>query len=291
MSDIIEPPAVADLPASRPQSTDPADHGGLLPPAPAETTEQPQLPPEAAVPEAPKGQQYPKWEMERIRVMARVNGDLKKQMADQQEQLRVLQAAVARQGPPNGQETSPQPAPDMARPQPGAAVYTQDQVQAEVQRLAAAQSERQQFETTVKDFAAKGAGSYEDWGDKIASFEHIGGLDGHPEFVKAVLALPNGSDVLYTLGANLDHANHVLNNLSGVQQAMALVQLSGSLATASPSQEGQAAPAASLAAPNISRAPAPTRSVGGRPSATGSGNIYDPKISMEDYAKLRSKTA
>jgi hypothetical protein len=291
MSDTFEANPVAVDPAdfSGPQSTDPADRAV---PAAAPAPETPELPPEAAVPEPPPGQKYPKWEMERIRVMTRVNSDLKKELAAREERIRVMEAAYQRQGQqPNAQENTPPAAAPEQKPENAPMVYTPAQLEARAAEIAQAQAQQQTMETELRSFAAKGASAYQDWGDKIAAFNDIGGLDAHPEFVKAVLTLPNGPDVLYTLGSNLDQAHFMLNNLSGMQQAVALAQLAGSLAAAAPPPGGQEPQGSPPVAPTVSRAPPPTRPVGGRPSPTQAGNIYDPNISMEQYAKLRSKPA
>lgn len=141
-------------------------------------------------------------------------------------------------------------------------------IEALVLKRAAELREVEAFNEACNTTYQKGKESIPDFDEAVKGYQLLGGLDTKRDFLEAVNALPNGSEIFYHLGKNLDEGAHVLS-LPPVKMALELTKLSQKLSKA----------------PSVSKAPAPIRPLGG--SAT---HDTDPeKMSMADWIKWRDK--
>jgi hypothetical protein len=242
----------------------------------------PKIPLPYLPPPPEEGQKYPKWEMARIRVVtARLAAEAKR-ADDAARELDVTKAALARY---ETQQRGQQPQDNQSQQAPAQSVSTERDIEARAAALAAQRVEANDFNSRSNAVFESGTASYPDFAEKLTQFDNLGGLGQHIDFVKDVIDLPNGAQVLYALASNLDQAAHVLN-LPARKQAMALATLSNHLAGSAPAAT-QAAQAATPPA-TASKAPPPIRPIAGKASQ-GPADIYDPKISMSDYIKMRTK--
>ena len=137
-----------------------------------------------------------------------------------------------------------------------------------VNRRAAELREADAFNEACNTTYQKGKEALPDFDEAVKGYQLLGGLDGRHEFLEAVNSLPNGSQIFYHLGKNLDEGAHVLS-LSPVKMALELTKLSQKLSKAPP----------------VSKAPAPIRPLGGSASHDG-----DPeKMPMSEWVKWREK--
>lgn len=141
-------------------------------------------------------------------------------------------------------------------------------IDALVTKRAAEMREVEAFNEACNTTYQKGKEALPDFDEAVKGYQLLGGLDGRREFLEAVNSLPNGSQIFYHLGKNLDEGAHVLS-LSPVKMALELTKLSQKLSKAPP----------------VSNAPAPIKPLGGAANHDG-----DPeKMSMADWIKWREK--
>ena len=144
----------------------------------------------------------------------------------------------------------------------------QTDLDAMVTRRAAEMREAEAFNEACNTTYQKGKEALPDFDDAVKGYQLLGGLDDRREFLEAINSLPNGSQIFYHLGKNLDEGAHVLS-LSPVKMALELTKLSQKLSKAPP----------------VSKAPAPIKPLGGSASHDG-----DPeKMPMSEWVKWREK--
>ena len=141
-------------------------------------------------------------------------------------------------------------------------------IEALVTRRAAEMREVEAFNEACNTTYRKGKESLPDFDEAVKGYQLLGGLDGKRDFLEAVNSLPNGSEIFYHLGKNLDEGAHVLS-LTPVKMALELTKLSQKLSKAPP----------------VSKAPAPIKPLGG--AATHDGDPM--KMSTSDWIKWRDK--
>jgi hypothetical protein len=142
------------------------------------------------------------------------------------------------------------------------------ELEALVNRRAAELREAEAFNEACNTTYQKGKESIPDFDDAVKGYQLLGGLDTRRDYLEAVNSLPNGSQIFYHLGKNLDEGAHVLS-LSPVKMALELTKISQKLSKA----------------PAVSNAPAPIKPLGGAANHDG-----DPeKMSMSDWVKWREK--
>jgi hypothetical protein len=252
---------------------------------PAETPAD--TPAEGAEPEPEAAPKREPWYEARMRHQAAKIDFAERERERVARELEVTRAALTRyeqqqrgQTPPQGQDN-----------QPGgqqAQGYSQADVEARAAQLADERTTANDFNSRCNATFEAGKAAYPDFADKLGAFQNLGGLGQHIDFVKDVISLPNGPQVLYSLASDLDQAAYVLG-LPPRAQAMALANLASNLASSAPVARSATVTAqAPVTAP--SRAPPPTKPIAGKASQAPA-DIYDPRISMDAFIKARSKKA
>ncbi|WP_140803856.1 hypothetical protein [Rhodanobacter glycinis] len=145
---------------------------------------------------------------------------------------------------------------------------TPTDIDALVNRRAAEMREVEAFNEACNTTYQKGKEVLPDFDEAVKGYQLLGGLDGRREFLEAVNSLPNGSQIFYHLGKNLDEGAHVLA-LSPVKMALELTKLSQKLSKAPP----------------VSNAPAPIKPLGG----TAVHSDDPEKMSMKEWVAWREK--
>lgn len=114
-----------------------------------------------------------------------------------------------------------------------------------------------------------GKAKFADFDTAVNNMRNVADLTQHPHFLEAVTKLPNGADVYYHLGKNLDDAAHVLS-LPPVHMGLELARLSATLGK--PIQ--------------TSKAPPPGTPVGG---AVGVSDGLSDDLPIGEWIKRREK--
>jgi hypothetical protein len=249
MSDTTELPAAENAAASGATTATPAE------PTTPETGKEQEA--ENAQSSETEGEQpQPKrtpWFQTRIDELVREKWDQKRR-ADAAEQelalFRQTQASNGQQPPAEGQTRAP--------------------TQAEIDRLATERAKQiaaeQRFNEACNSVYEQGKGSHADFDEAVRGIGMLTGGAPPREFLDAVTALPDGSEVYYQLGKNLDEAARIMS-LSPVRMAVELAKLSGKPARAK------------------SNAPAPISPVGG----TTRGEPDPDKMSMNEWVRWREE--
>lgn len=220
--------------------------------------------------EAPKPTRVP-WQTKRIDQLTAKAKQAEEDAAEKARALAEAQARVAAYEALYGRnDDTPSPQPQ-AIPQPqGERLYSQAEVQAEAQRIAANQA----LNTRLEGLFQEGSQSY---GQEFINRVNAAGQAFGPElgsrvdFFQALAELPNGVAVYHSLAGDLDHMAEVLT-MSPIKLGMELTRMS---------QAASAKPKA----PAVSRTPAPIDPIEG-PSG---GDAQDmSKMSMDDYVKARN---
>lgn len=256
-----EPPAGDAPPAGDPPpeggggDEGPGDGGGEDPPA------------------APKPQRTP-WQAKRIDSLtaqakaAQERADqLQRERDDQAAQLAAYKALYGDNAAPAAPGGAPSPAPAAG----GERTYTQTELQAEAQRIAALNTLNQKCESLFDQGAKTHATT---WTERVNQAGQAFGKDllNRVDFFEALTKLPNSVDVYHELAGDLDHMSDVLA-MGPLDLGMELSRMSATM-NAKPK------------APPVSRAPAPIEPIDG-----GGSNASDDlaKMSMADFAKAREK--
>ena len=108
-----------------------------------------------------------------------------------------------------------------------------------------------------------------DFEEAVTNLNALGMM--HPALIEAAMATDSPADVIHALGTDVDEAARI-TALPPIRMAAEIVKLSAKLA--SPREERQ-----------VSRVPAPINPVGGQ--TTGSNDLYDPDVSMEEWVRRR----
>ena len=179
----------------------------------------------------------------------------------------ALEALFAAQGKnPDGTDApAPKPATPSATLTKGSPEWN-EAVKAEARQLAAAESFTNQCNAIFDEGAKKHGDIFK---EGVANLNALGLMDAN--LVNAAIATGAAPDVLNALGSDVDEAQRIAA-LQPVQMGVELAKLAGKLQ-------------APKAAPQVSRAPAPITPVGS--SVKGDADIYDPKLSDEDYYARR----
>ena len=139
---------------------------------------------------------------------------------------------------------------------------------AEIMKRAMALAENQRLNEEANRVYQQGKGKYGDFDAAVQSLSQVADLSQKPDFLEAIVRLPNGADIYHHLGTNLDHAAEVLS-LRGTALALELAKLS-----------------AELGKPRkTSSAPAPISPIGS--SASPSGELSD-DLPMAEWIKRRN---
>ena len=253
---------------------------------PAPEGQAPEAQPEPQTEAQPEKPKHERWFHQRLRAQNAKIADLGEHGKRIAQELEIARAALARyEAQQRGQ--SPQDNTPGQHPQTQAGLTERD-VESRAAALAAQRAEAADFTSRSNAVYEAGTQAYPDFAEKLGQFENLGGLGQHIEFVKDVIDLPNGAQVLYALANDLDQAAHVLA-LPPRRQAMALATLSSNLASSHPATSvAQVAAAPAPAVVVASKAPPPIRPIVGK-AAQGPSDIYDKNISMEQFIKMRSK--
>jgi hypothetical protein len=249
MSETTELPAAENAAATpaEPTSPEPGTEAAGPRPQQAETT-----PNETEGEQEQRPKRTP-WFQERIDTLTREKWD-ERRRADAAEQalqlIRHTQASNGQQPPAEGQPRAP--------------------TQAEIDRLATERAKQiaaeQQFNAACNKVYEDGKGSHADFDEAVRGIGMLTGGAPPREFLDAVTALPDGAEVYYQLGKNLDEAARIMQ-LPPVRMAVELAKLSGKPARAK------------------SNAPAPIQPVGG----TTRGEPDPDKMPMSEWVRWREE--
>lgn len=255
-----DPPAAADPPEgdSPPEAgagAEGGDGGNDDPPAP------------------PKPQRTP-WQAKRIDALTAqaraAQEEADRLRAENQQAAQQLAAYKALYGD-NAAPAAPGPAAAPPAPAGAERTYTQTELHAEAQRIAALNTLNQKCETLFDQGAKTHSAS---WNDRVNQAGQAFGKDllNRVDFFEALTKLPNAVDVYHELAGDLDHMSDVLA-MGPLDLGMELSRMSATLNT-------------KPKAPPVSRAPAPIEPIDG-----GGSNASDDlaKMSMNDFAKTREK--
>lgn len=138
-----------------------------------------------------------------------------------------------------------------------------------VEQRATQKAQQEQIQARGKSVATVGETEFPDWGTAVQTLDALGINDSQ---VSALLGMEDAHKVIYTLGKNPEEAVRILS-LPPVEQGRALERL--------------ALKAAQPAAKAVSKAPAPITPV----DSNVSGEVDPAKMSMDEWAKWRAKTA
>lgn len=189
-----------------------------------------------------KQDQNPRWYQKRIDKMTR---DLR----EAQRQAAALEAMLERGEKPNPAEG------------------IEDQVHKRAAEIVEAERRNEAANQTYQN----GKSAHSDFDSAVQNLAQVTDLTQRADFIDAVTSLPNGHEVYYHLGKNLDDADRVLS-LPPVKMALELAKI-----------------AAKLGAPSKqSKAPPPIKPIGGK--AAPSGDLSD-DLPMDEWLKRRSETA
>lgn len=133
-------------------------------------------------------------------------------------------------------------------------------------RRAAELRDTESFNEACNKTAEKGKEAYQDFDTAVQGYQLLGGPK--REFLEAINALPNGAQLYYHLGKNLDEGAHVLS-LPPVKMALELTKLSAKLSKTPP----------------VSKAPDPIKPIGS--ASTRSDNPDN--MSMAEWVAWRDK--
>lgn len=137
----------------------------------------------------------------------------------------------------------------------------------EITRRANAIADQQRLNDEANRVYREGKAKHPDFDNAVSQLAQIADLSQKPEFLEAVIRLPNGADVYHHLGMNPDHASEVLG-LRGTAMAIELAKLSADLGKP---RKG-------------SGAPPPISPVGS--SAVGSSELSD-DLPIDEWIKRR----
>ena len=169
------------------------------------------------------------------------------EMAAQMAAMRQLMEAQGLPAqPPADPSTAPVPVPNAVNPNTGR-MYTQAEVQAEAQRIAAASAFNQQANAVYE----AGKEKFGDWQESVDSLNALGLMTA--QLAEAAFETGSAPDVIYHLGQDTDEASRIAS-LPPLKMAVEVAKLAGRLS-------------APKSGP-ISRAPAPVKPVNGSVKAT-----------------------
>lgn len=145
----------------------------------------------------------------------------------------------------------------------------QPDIETLVNQRAAVLSRQQAINEAADKTYDVGKSKYADFDSAVNNMRNVADLSQTPHFLEAVTRLPNGADIYYHLGKNLDEAAHVLA-LSPVQMGLELAKLSASLGKPKP----------------VSKVPEPVSPVGG--NAASDDSLRD-DLPIEEWMRRRNK--
>lgn len=240
--------------------------------SPAAPTEEPvEAPPAASSPAAEGGPAArinkltaEKWEEKRAREAAEARARLAEEtLAELARANPDLAGQVRAPGTP---AASPSASPERR--------FTQAELQAEAQRIAA----EQVFNGKINDTVMAGRQAHADFDASVAELKKITGPVVPPEFLIAALETGQAPELIYSLGKNPGEADRILS-LPPIQQAVALARYADGLRSAA---QAATEPA------NVSRAPAPIT-----PKVSGSARrelaLDDPNLPLTEFIRRRNE--
>lgn len=258
-------PAPAEIPAAEAPEGAAAPEGQAEGEKPAGEASEGEAKPEGEEPKKPKSPV--------AQLQGRV-GHLTKQLHEKDGELlaerqrrEALEALFAAQGKnPDGTDApAPKPAAPSATLTKGSPEWN-EAVKEEARKVAAQESFNAQCNAIFDEGAKKHGDAFK---DGVATLNALGLMDAN--LVNAAIATGAAPDVLNALGSDTEEAQRIAG-LQPVQMGVELAKLASRLS-------------ASKAAPQVSRAPAPITPLGG--SVKGDADIYDPKLSDEEYYARR----
>lgn len=145
---------------------------------------------------------------------------------------------------------------------------------AEIQRRAAELAAINRFNEQCNQIAEKGKKDLSNFDGALANLRAVGALgeNSNPAFLQTIAELPDAHKLLHHLGNNPDEAARI-NSLPALKMAIELAKIETQITT--PQHR------------SISKAPAPIVPVTG--NGGSSGDLSDPAISMEEFARIREK--
>ena len=197
----------------------------------------------------------------RINALTRRGAEAERERDALRAQLAAAQALIGAQQPA-GEETAPT-AP--------AAPLTDEVIRARAAELNAAE----RFQERTRDLISKGAKELgaDTWNEKTGILAEMGAT-GNQAFMQALAELPDAHKLVAHLADDLDTLSGLLGR-SPVAMAAEMGRIAAAIST--PVQR------------SLSAAPKPVAPVTGR--VTAEPDVYDDKMSMAEYVKLRRKTA
>lgn len=146
---------------------------------------------------------------------------------------------------------------------------------AEIDKRAAEKAAINQFNDKCNNIAEQGKKDFATFDAALANLRAVGALgeNSNPAFLQTVAELPNAHKLLNHLGNNLDEAARI-NSLTPLKMAIELARIETAINT--------------VATKPVSKAAAPITPITGG-SGVASGDLSDPNISMDDFARIRNK--
>lgn len=210
---------------------------------------------QAAGDETPPEKKRQPWQAKRFGKMKEEAESAKREAAEARRELEEFKAAQA-----EGNE--------------GGRLYTQAEVDARVETEASRRASMTVTNDKLDALFDQGVKAYKDFDKRVAAYGEAFGpeLASRVDFFSAVAKLPNGADVVYTLGGDLDHMAEILD-MAPVDMGMELARLSADLAKPK--------------APKVSKAPAPIKPLETR-HHTEMG-IDDPNLPAAEFERRMNK--
>jgi hypothetical protein len=253
-------PSAADPPSAEAAAADPAPTGqdGGDPPAG-------EAPAPAAEPEEPKKPKSPVAQLQgRVGHLTKTLHEKDAELTSERQRREALEALLAASGKTDPETPAPAPAHSSTLTR-GSAEW-QEAVRAEAKQLAAVEA----FNKQCNDIFAQGVEKHGDtFKEAAATLNALGMMDAN--LVQAAIATGAAAEVINALGSDVDEAQRI-TALPPVAMAVELTKLATKLSGPKESRQ-------------VSRAPAPINPVGG--AAKPEVDIYDPKISMDEYVARR----
>ncbi len=269
------PPPANDAGGTAPQTSEPTESEGE---------------PEPASPHPPE----PEWLKKRLarytfgaREAERQRDEAARER-DTERQTRIryeTELAVFRNGAQPGQQPPGAPPLDAETIRRQAVDEATTRIRAEVAQREA----HGQFDRDTNAMVAAGKAAHPDFDNAVQGWRDAGlniETSNHREIIGLINSLPDGAELFHRIGTNPDLAEHIAN-LSPVRAAYEIRGLSSST-TGAASATAQALAAQPPASPVVSMAPRPPQQpAAARGAPSSPRNIYDPKISVDDYIRAR----
>lgn len=206
-------------------------------------------------------------ERQRLNVITRKSRD-----SERDRDAALARAAAAEALLAASREANGEPEPSKARP-------PQDAIRAEAEKLRA----QERFDDRRRSLVNEGVKEFgeDDWNSKTRAVASVGATD-NANFMGALVEIENAPKLIAYLADEAEELEALLA-MSPTGMATKMGKMAAKL------DDAPATARPSTPAPKVSTAPKPITPVSGR--AAPAPDVYDPKLSMSEYVKLRDKTA